>query len=91
MAREKLPLLVICGSSAEDGHPVFWALDTSDTRLFAVPEKLRIDVLTDQLYDFLGKNYSDKITLKPTVLSKRGEDIIKFINRKAEQYADPEE
>lgn len=91
MAREKLPLLVICGCSAEEGKPAFWALDTSDSRLFVVPERLRVDLLTDRLFDFLGKEYSDKITIKPTVLSKRGEDIINFINRKMEQHADPED
>lgn len=91
MAREKLPLLVICGCSAEEGKPTFWALDTSDTRLFSVPERLRVDLLIDRLFDFLGKEYSDKVVFKPTVLSKRGEDILNFINRKMEQHADSEE
>ena len=91
MAREKLPLLVICGCSAEEGKPTFWALDTSDTRLFSVPERVRVDLLIDRLFDFLGKEYSDKVIFKPTVLSKRGEDILNFINRKMEQHADSEE
>lgn len=91
MAREKLPLLVICGCSAEEGKPTFWALDTSDTRLFSVPERVRVDLLIDRLFDFLGKEYSDKVIFKPTVLSKRGEDILNFINRKMEQHADSAE
>lgn len=91
MAREKLPLIVVCGCSAEEGHPVFWALDTSDTRLFVVPEKLRVDLLVERLYDFIGKDYSDKVILKPTILSRRGEDIVRYINRKVEQHADSED
>lgn len=91
MAREKLPLLVICGCAAEEGKPTFWAFDTSDSRTFVVPEKLRVDMLVDRLFDFLGKDYSDKVVFKPTVLSRRGEDIMGFITRKVEQYADPEE
>lgn len=91
MAKEKLPLLVVCGCSADEGKPAFWALDTSDSRLFVVPERMRVDLLTDMLFDFIGKDYSDKVTLKPTVLSKRGEDIIGYIKRKLEQYADIED
>lgn len=87
MAREKLPLLVICGCSSENRKATFWALDTSDTRLFAVPESTRVDVLVERLFDFIGKEYTDKVTFKPTVLSRRGEDILSYIQRKVEKYA----
>lgn len=86
MARVKLPLLVLCGCSAENKRPAFWALDTSDTRLFVVPENTRVDVLTDMLFDFIGKEYTDAVTIKPIMLSKRGEQIVSYIKRKVDSY-----
>lgn len=91
MARVKLPLVVVCGCSAENHRPAFWALDTSDTRLFSVPENTRVDVLTDMLFDFIGKAYTDEVTFKTTILSKRGEQIMSYIKRKVEKYEESEE
>ena len=76
--------MVVCGCSALEGHPAFWVLDTSDSRLFVVPEKTRVDVILDMLYDFLGKNLSDDVVFKTTILSKRAEQIVKYINKKVE-------
>lgn len=84
MAYKKLPLIVVCGCSVDEGKPAFWVLDTSDSRLFVIPEKSRVDSIVDGLFDFLGKNLSDDIVFKTTVLSKRGEQILKYILKKIE-------
>lgn len=84
--KNKLPLLVICGSSVENGKAVFWALDTSDTRLYVKPETTRVDVLFDTLYDFLGKEPEDSVVFKPTVGSKRLDQIIAYIQKRTERY-----
>lgn len=81
---KKVALMVPVGSSLEDGRQMFWALDTSCTRLFAVPENTRVDVLLDMLYDFLGKNTADNIDYKKTMLSKRAEKIMQYIEGRAE-------
>lgn len=84
--KNKLPLLVICGSSVESGNAVFWALDTSDTRLYVKPENTRVDVLFDTLYDFLGKVPEDPVVFKPTVGSKRLEQIMTYIQRRTQKH-----
>lgn len=81
---KKVALIVPVGSSLEDGQSVFWALDTSCTRLFAIPENTRVDVLLDMLYDFLGKNTADDIDYKKTMLSKRAEKIMQYIESRVE-------
>lgn len=86
MAKVKIPLFVVCGCSAEEGRPAFWALDTSDSRLFVVPEKLRVDVLMDRLFDFIGKDLDDDVVIKPTILSSRGEQIVNYIAKRREKY-----
>lgn len=91
MARVKLPLLVLCGCSVENKRPTFWALDTSDTRLFAVSENTRVDVLTEMLFDFIGKEYTEAVTIKPTILSRRGEQIVRYIKRKVDSYVEDQQ
>lgn len=86
MAKIKVPLYVVCGCSVDDGKAAFWALDTSDSRLFVVPEKLRVDVLMDRLFDFIGKDLDDDVEIVSTLLSRRGEQILEYISRRREKY-----
>ena len=88
MAKVKLPLFVICGCSVDQGRPAFWALDTSDSRLFLVPENLRVDVLVDRLFDFIGKDFDDAVEFKPVMLSKRGDQIVNYIAKRRERYVE---
>lgn len=90
MARLKTPLYVVCGCSVEQNRPAFWALDTSDSRLFVVPENLRVDVMVDRLFDFIGKEFDDDIKFIPTLLNRRGEQIIQYINRRRAKCAEEE-
>ena len=88
MATKDVPLTVVCGSGVEDGRPTFWAVDTSDSRIFVVPESTRVDSVYDQLMDWVGKDSvvdADTICLKPTVLSRRCDQIVSFITRKLEK------
>lgn len=87
MARSsKIPLIVVCGSSVEEGRPMFWALDTSDSRLFLVRESTRVDVVADMLYDFIGKDISADIDFKLSVISKRGEQLVGYILKRKAKY-----
>ena len=71
----------------DQGAPAFWALDPSDSRMYLVPENLRVDVLVDQLFDFIGKDFDADVVFKPVLLSKRGEQIIKYVAKRREKYA----
>ena len=82
---KKVPLWVVCGSSAEEGRVMFWAIDLSDSRMFLVPERMRKDLLVDLLYDFLGKDISSPVTFTPSVMSKRAEEILSYIKDKIAQ------
>jgi hypothetical protein len=90
MSKPKIPLIVICGNSVENKQPAFWALDTSDTRLFSVPENIRVDVLTAQLFDFIGKDVGDDVIFKPTILSRRGEQIVQYITKRMKEEQENE-
>lgn len=79
---KKAPLWVACGSSVEEGHAMFWALDLSDSRLFLVPERMRKDLLLDRLYDFLGKDLSSPVIFSPSVMGKRAEEIMAYIKQR---------
>ena len=84
----KAPLWVVCGSSVEDGHAMFWVIDLSDSRMFIVPERMRKDVLLDRLYDFLGKELSSPVTFSCSVMSKRAEEIVAYIHQKVQEEED---
>lgn len=87
MAKVKPPLFVVCGCGIEQGKPVFWALDTSDTRLFVVPDNLRVDVVFDRLYDFIGKDVGEDVIFRPTYINRRCGQILQYISKRREKYA----
>lgn len=84
--KDKVSLFVACGSSVEDGTPVFWALDMSSTRLYIQPENMRVDVLFDTLLDFLGVDPGDDVTFKPVMGSRRFEQIVSYIQRRMDKH-----
>ena len=84
----KVPLWVVCGSSAEEGRVMFWAVDLSDSRMFLVPERMRKDLLVELLYDFLGKDISSPVSFKPSVMSKRAEEILEYIEKRIQKEED---
>lgn len=82
--RNKAPLRVVCGSSVEEGHAMFWAVDLSDSRMFLVPERMRKDALLDRLFDFIGKDITSPVLFSKSVISSRGEEILDYIATKVE-------
>lgn len=77
-----IPLIVFCGSSVECGAPQFWALDTSCTRLFVLPESTRVDVIHDMLVDFIGKTSTMMVDLRFTKGSARAKKIFDYIDNR---------
>lgn len=81
-SKVKGSLVVPVGSSVEDGVVMFWAFDPSCTRTYAVPENTRVDIITDTLLDFLGKDFSDDVIIKLVFGSRRAEKISDYLKNR---------
>lgn len=84
MSDSKDSLMVPVGSSEEDGAQLFWALDTSCTRLFAIQENTRVDIIFDMLFDFLGKESHEDIVFSEVNPNKRATKVLQYIQGRVE-------